>query len=65
MSETREAETWEAAGLIVRETDKAILFDDGRHQAWLPRSRIEINETKHGCVVVVMPEWLAINKGLL
>lgn len=48
MQSTTEVETWEAAGLIVRETEKAI------------------HETKHGgAVVVVMPEWLAINKGLL
>ena len=64
--QTTEVETWEAAGLIVQETDKAILFDDGRHEAWLPRSRIEIIPTKHGgAVIVVMPEWLAKNKGLL
>lgn len=31
---------------------------------WLPRSQIEI-EPKAGHVIITMPEWLALDKGLI
>ena len=32
---------------------------------WLPLSQIEIDEQKDGTCVVSMPEWLAMDKGLI
>lgn len=49
-------------------TDKAILVsDDGdRDKAvWLPLSQIEIEERAKGIVEVTLPEWLAMDKGLI
>lgn len=62
------------------ETDKAILISDAGRTAdsvWLPKSQIEIERTgkfdqsddrvggkKWPIIVVTLPEWLAINKGL-
>lgn len=51
----------EIAGEIVRETDAAILFDDGTQKVWLPLSQIEINDDG----TVSMPEWLAMEKELI
>ena len=54
---------------IHHETDRAILAsDDGNksHAVWLPRSQIEIDdEDRPLTVLVTMPEWLAIEKGLV
>ena len=50
------------------ETDRAIrVSDDGedRNAVWLPKSQIEIGELKAGYVEVTLPEWLAIDKGLV
>jgi hypothetical protein len=54
---------------IVRETDKAICVRDAedRNPVWLPRSQIEVSTdgAPRGCVIVTMPEWLALDKGLI
>ena len=50
------------------ETKKAVLVsDDGvkEHAVWLPLSQIEIERKAEGTVEVTMPEWLAIDKGLV
>ena len=49
------------AGEIRAETEKAIQFFDGDVVVWLPRSQIEVNDDG----TVTMPEWLAIEKGLV
>lgn len=49
------------AGEIRSQTEKAIQFFDGDKAVWLPRSQIEINEDG----TVTMPEWLALDKGLI
>jgi RNase P/RNase MRP subunit p29 len=54
----------DVAGEIVAETDKAILLDDGRAKAWLPKSMIEITRKSGRSVVVTLPESLAISKDL-
>lgn len=49
-------------------TEKAVLFDDGVTQVWLPRSQIEIEyppDAPSGMATVTMPEWLAHEKGLI
>lgn len=52
-----------------RETEKAILVsDDGDRDnaVWLPVSQITMRPVGDGEIVVVtMPEWLALDKGLI
>ncbi len=52
---------------VVRETDHAWLIDNGSHQVWVPTSQIsETDEDTAGKVIsVYLPEWLAIEKGLV
>jgi hypothetical protein len=55
-------------GAIEARTDKAVLFHTGNKEeaAWLPLSQIEVEETGVGGIVTVtLPEWLALNKGLI
>ena len=55
-------------GVIEAKTEKAVLFHDGdKSQAvWLARSQIEIEETGvAGIVTVTLPEWLALERGLI
>lgn len=49
------------AGEIRAQTDKAVQFFDGDKSVWLPRSQIEINDDG----TITMPEWLALDKGLI
>ncbi len=59
-SDTAHAGQWEVAGVIKRETPKAVLFNDGAHEAWLPRRFITIGgSNRQGLAVVFMPQWLA------
>lgn len=55
-------------GAVEAQTEKAVLFHTGdkTQAAWLPRSQIEINETGFsGIFTVSLPEWLALDKGLI
>ena len=50
------------------ETAKAALVSDDGDKAkaiWLPLSQIEIERKAKGIVVVTLPEWLAIQRGLV
>ncbi len=50
------------------ETDRAILVSeegDERDAVWLPLSQCEVEILKDGIVEVAMPEWLALDKGLI
>lgn len=59
------------------ETDKAILISetgDEKRARWIPKSQCEVERTARYCamgsrkypiVIVTMPEWQAINKGLV
>ena len=51
----------EVAGEVRATTGKAIQFFDGDTTVWLPLSQIEVNDDG----TVTMPEWLAIEKGLV
>jgi len=58
----------EVAGLIKRMTEKAILFDDGIREAWVPLSQIEndFDELGEGAIVdLLIPEWLAMEKNFI
>ena len=52
---------------IIRETDKAILISDGMAQEWIPKSQLEDDPEKqaNGLYFIIIPEWLAIDKGLI
>ena len=50
------------------ETDKAILISDNgdeEHAVWLPKSQIEIEGDQDDILTVTLPEWLAMEKGLI
>lgn len=49
------------AGELRRETEKAIMIFDGDKEVWLPKSQVEDN----GDGTFTMPEWLALDKGLI
>ena len=55
---------------VIRETTNALLCEIGDRQVWIPRSQIcfeesDIYEEGDGNGVVVIPEWLAIEKELI
>jgi hypothetical protein len=51
-----------------QETARAVLVsDDGDRDnaVWVPLSHCEIERKASGIVIVTMPEWLALDKGLI
>ncbi len=44
------------------ETEKAYHFYDGATKVWLPKSQCEWDKEEK---IMVMPEWLALDKGLI
>ena len=50
------------AGEIRCETDKAFQFFDGATTVWLPKSQCEWDQDDK---TMAMPEWLALDKGLI
>lgn len=54
---------------MVRETDKAYLMSDGDNNHWIPKSQMQDIEkaTVDGKVSIAftLPEWLAMEKGLI
>jgi hypothetical protein len=51
-----------------QETARAVLVsDDGDRDnaVWVPLSQCEIERKASGIVIVTMPEWLALDKGLI
>jgi len=56
----------EISGQKKHETDRAILFFDGKKEIWLPKSQIEdLEERGKGVIIVTIPEWLAVDKELI
>jgi hypothetical protein len=50
------------------ETDLALLVsDDGnrKNAVWLAKQHIEVETLAAGVVIVTLPEWLALEKGLI
>lgn len=47
---------------IRAETEHAVLISDGTIEVWLPKSQVEIDREDG---TVAMPEWLAIERGLI
>lgn len=61
------AETDKAWG-VTDDTQKVVGLDGGIRLKiiWLPKSQVEITEPdRNGIVKATMPEWLAIEKGLV
>lgn len=55
-------------GAVEARTEKAVLFHTGNKEeaVWLPLSQIEIEDTGFkGIFTVTLPEWLALDKGLI
>lgn len=55
-------------GAVAARTANAVLFHTGDKDeaVWLPLSQIEIEETGFkGIFTVTLPEWLALEKGLI
>lgn len=51
---------------ILHETDAAILVSIGEGQnIWLPKSKIDYDGGVGDTIDVEMPEWLALEKGLI
>lgn len=53
---------------IKAETDMALLVDDGCiEEVWLPKSQIQYDEDAEvgDTIIVDVPEWLALDKGLI
>jgi hypothetical protein len=60
--DSREVEFY---GEIKHETDDAILVNDGVNEIWLPKSQIEIDYVNETDAQITLPEWLAIDKGII
>jgi hypothetical protein len=52
---------------VLRDTAKAFQISDGATQAWVPKSQVEWHPGAPGkkAGTMVMPEWLAKDKGLI
>mgnify|MGYP006935485999 CR=1 FL=1 len=53
---------------LVQQTERAILVtdsDDLEAAVWLPKSQVELVEKPGDIVEVTLPEWLAIERGLV
>jgi len=55
----------EIFGTIIHKTDQALLLDDGDTEIWLPLSQIEYSGDIGDSVVVEIPEWICLEKGLI
>lgn len=56
----------ELSGIYNHETEAAWLIDFGEQDSvWLPKSQCEVEEESDGSVTVTLPEWLAIEKGIV
>lgn len=51
---------------VQNRTDLALLVDNGRNVAWVPRQHIQVVEVDHvnQMAEITIPTWLAIEKGL-
>jgi len=65
----REAEKVEVGVTMKRETDRAILINDGDHDIWLPKSQCEVEGGQYPeageTFNLMVADWLAKDKGLI
>lgn len=53
---------------FIRQTDAAILVNEGTMEVWLPKSQVTYDEDKlqkSKTFEIELPEWLAEEKGLI
>jgi hypothetical protein len=51
---------------LKKETDNALLVFDGDNEVWLPKSQVLYEEpSEKSEMIMLVPEWLSIKKGLL
>ena len=62
MSSNSRSDLVDIAGILKHETDRAYLFHDGVQDIWLPKSQCEWDAATK---TMAMPEWLAMDKGLI
>ena len=56
----------EFCGELRHETDRAYLVFDGLNEVWLPKSQVQDHrQIKGSDYEFVIPEWLAIEKGII
>ena len=56
----------EFCGELRHETDKAYLVFDGDHEVWIPKSQTQAHrQIKGSDWEFVIPEWLAVEKGIV
>jgi len=65
MKDENGVEFVEICGQVRIQTEKAILFYDGKIEVWVPLSQLEDYEVKDEEVTIMIPEWLALEKGLI
>lgn len=53
----------EVAGDIVVDRHRAVRFIANGRPSWLPKNKIKIERDRDGRVNVIMPKWLAENRG--
>lgn len=63
------SEHWVEVGFdeVVRDSDSelAVLFDIGGEKVWIPRSQLRDGVYDEGDLTFEIPEWLALEKGLI
>lgn len=57
----------EIEGRVKKETERAYLFDNGKVEAWVPKSAVtDQSEDDRGVIEsIFIPEWMATDKGLV
>lgn len=50
---------------LKKETPKAWLVHDGDREVWIPKSECELEKDRNNMYDLTIPEWLAMEKGLI
>jgi len=50
---------------FLRDSGRAIKVSDGCVEEWLPKSQIEYDGEEGDTITITMPNWLALDKGLI
>jgi len=50
---------------FLRDSGRAIKVSDGNVEEWLPKPQIEYDGEPGDTITVTMPNWLALDKGLI
>ena len=52
---------------LLAETPAALKISDGTMEVWVPKSQLEseVEQLDNGLIQIVIPEWLAREKGLI